>query len=66
MKSWLNYLIQGGASAIQIANAVSPFLPARYQIAIAAAIAVLQAGAGAAAHHYNPDGTPAAVPYKGA
>ena len=48
---------------LQLGNAMSGVVPKDYQFLTAGIIGILQAIQGILAHYYNPDGTPAAVPY---
>lgn len=64
MKSFLNKLFQITAVAGQVTNQFGGLVPAKYQPPIAIGIGILQGVAGAFAHYYNPDGTPAETPWK--
>lgn len=64
MKRWFNTVFQGIATGAQIVNLYSPFLPPRYQTILAGVLAATQGGVAVVAHKYNPDGTPAALPYQ--
>ncbi len=66
MKKWQNYLIQGLALAGQVGNfaLANQWGSGNTPELIAAGIAAIQMYVGILAHNYNPDGTPAAAPYR--
>lgn len=61
--SW-NMTAQGVATLLQMFNAYGAFLPVKYQALGAGILGGLQLIVAALAHYSNPDGTPAAMPYK--
>jgi hypothetical protein len=61
--SW-NIVTQICGTVLQVINANSSVIPARYQAWVACALGVVQAISGLAAHFSNPDGTPATEPWK--
>lgn len=61
--SW-NVVTQILLTTVQGANAVSSLFPPKTQAGIAVVVGVVQAVIAAIAHFSNPDGTPAAMPYK--
>jgi hypothetical protein len=63
MPKWVNYLIQAVAMLTQIVNAMGSIFPPKYQGFAAVAIAAVQAIVAAIAHYFNPDGTPAELPW---
>lgn len=64
MKRWWNVVFQTVASVTQLANLYSPFLPPKIQGTVTGILTLAQGTVGVIAHQYNPDGTPAALPYK--
>ena len=63
MKRWWNVAFQVAATAGQLAQVYSPFIPPPYAGMVQAGVTVLQATVAIIAHNFNPDGTPALAPY---
>lgn len=63
MKRWLNIAIQVAATAGQLAQLYHPFLPPQIAIPIQLGTSILQGTVGVLAHNFNPDGTPAQLPF---
>ncbi len=61
--SW-NMAVQAVATLLQLFNAYGSILPPKYQALGAGILGGLQLIVAALAHYSNPDGTPAASPYK--
>jgi len=60
---WLNIVIQGVGTATILGSQFAPLFPPGVAPKVDVGIAIGQAIAGILAHQYNPDGTPAVVPY---
>ena len=63
MTRWFNIIAQVVGTGLQLFNAYGAILPAKYQLLGATILGALQAVIAIVAHNYNPDGTPATVPY---
>jgi hypothetical protein len=63
MPVWFNILVQVVGTLGQILNFTTSFLPEKYRLLLTAVLGAMQAGVGAFAHYYNPDGTSATTPY---
>lgn len=63
MKRFWNILFQVGAVGTQLLNLYVPFIPPKYVGMITGILTTAQGTAAVVAHNYNPDGTPAEVPY---
>ena len=64
MKRWWNIAFQTVASVTQLANIYAPFLPPKLQGTVTGILTVAQGAVAILAHQFNPDGTPAAQPYR--
>lgn len=58
-----NIIVQIASIAVQGFNMWGGFIPPKYQLAVGTVIGAVQAVASLVAHNYNPDGTPATIPY---
>lgn len=63
MKRWWNIVLQVAATTGQLAQLYHPFIPPQYAIPIQLGVSVLQGTVGVIAHNFNPDGTPAVLPF---
>ena len=64
MPRWVNILIQVTAILVQAGDWSGYLVPKEYKEGVSLAIAVIQAGTGVIAHHYNVDGEPQTVAYR--
>lgn len=64
MKLSLHAILQIIGIVCQGVNALTHLIPPEHQGAVAVTIAATQAAVGAVAHTYNPDGSPAKLPYR--
>lgn len=64
MPRWFNAVFQVVALIGQVANYVSPWVPAKYHATITAVLSTAQGIVAVIAHNWNPDGTPSTTPYK--
>ena len=63
MKLSFNLLFQIAALIVQFGNMVSGYLPLKYQAVVLLIVGIAQSLVSYRAHKFNPDGTPAAVPF---
>lgn len=61
-RSW-NTIFQVIAASSQAINLYSPIMPMKWQLWASTVISVAQGTAAIIAHNFNPDGTPAVLPY---
>lgn len=64
MPRWLNITIQAVALAGTAVAGYGALLPPRIAGGVYLGSSLAQAIVGVLAHHFNPDGTPAALPYR--
>ena len=63
MPRWFNITAQAVGMLFQAFNAYGALLGPKYMLLGATIVGSLQAVIAIVAHNYNPDGTPAALPY---
>lgn len=63
MKRWWNIVFQVAATAGQLAQLYSPFIPPGYAGPVQLGVSILQGTVGVIAHNFNPDGTSAKTPF---
>lgn len=64
MKRLTNILIQVLVTITQVANILNPFMSEDMKLVVAVFLAVTQGLTSIIAHEFNPDGTPAQVPWE--
>jgi hypothetical protein len=63
MPRWVSILAQTLGFVVQGVNQFGGFIPPEYHLPIALAVGAAQGVMGIIAHSFNPDGTPATLPY---
>jgi hypothetical protein len=59
----INIVVQVLAVALQVGNYILPVVPASTKPTISAILGIIQLIIGVVAHGFNPDGSPATLPY---
>ena len=63
MKIWLNLLVQALGFVVNAATLLTNIVPAKFKPYLVLIISAAQGFISWYAHQYNPDGTPATIPY---